>query len=136
MSLDHIITLYSNGELSNNSKFHFSFFKENRKFLISVHYLNDNFTIKAAYEENICPAIVCKFENLNDTIENIDLNFKDKFRENIKIKGPLIYGGGHGTGFGVCSCCGSGVKDLFFRVNDINMPWSYDNKMPDNICYN
>lgn len=100
MSLvDNIIILHSKRELSNGSKFTFNFLKDDRKFLIGIRYLGDQFEIKAAYEDNICPVIYCKIENLKEIIENIDVEFKDKFKRKIKTLGPIIYGGGHGTGF-------------------------------------
>src|ERR1700722_11736607 len=94
-SIDDIIGLYNENKLKEGNVFRFKYYKDKRKFLIKVTFLNsDDIIVNAAYEDNINMehTNISKLKNL---IENIDLLFKDKFKPKFKILGPVIYGEGH-----------------------------------------
>jgi len=87
--LEDIFLLHSENKFT---RVDFPFFKDGRKFLISISIdYYDEFRIGAAYDGNICPYIYCTIVDLRYRIYNIDREFVIK--ESIKIKGPIIYGG-------------------------------------------
>lgn len=132
-SVDEIIKLHSENKLTYGSTFRFVFVKNNRKFKIKViYYCNVNLEIRAAYEGYICPNDFCEIWKLKDKVENIDKEFSHYFKPIIKIKGPMIYGGGHGTGHD-CGCCMGGYP-MIYEVKDINQPWSHENRQVTS-CY-
>jgi hypothetical protein len=132
MEIANILNLHKECKLQSGDIFRFNFYKDDKKFLIKVTYLNENdILIGSAYEDNI-DSMYSSIKDLESDILNIDDRFKDKFKEKIKIQGPVIYGEGHGTGHDLlhCDCCrNEESNNTEFLVVDINKSATFDNRL-------